>query len=103
MIEKDHKQDGILPICDSIEMNYFTKNKLVFSSKLRLLAYMEKVVASGQGEFYFRVEGKLMEPRVFQQICDLVKRYVLDNNKLKIQYTQNENIGIFKIKFISKT
>ena len=102
LVYKDHKADCKLPVCDSLEMNYFTKNKLVFSSKLRLLAYMEKVVASGQGECYFRVEGKLKGRESMDAVRDFwVKRIQYKGNcHVKIQYVLNESTGTCWIKRI---
>ena len=102
LIYKDHKADCKLPVCGSLEMNYFTKNKLVFSSKHRLLAYMEKRMNMGEDEYCFRLEGKLNNPKSMEMIRDFLVKRMQDkrNTPLRIQCVMNEGIGIGWIKIV---
>lgn len=100
MIGKDHKAEGKLPICNSLELNYFTKNKLVFNSKHRLLAYIGKEVLVGKTEFYFRLEGKMNHREVIKEVSELVMRYLSGQGKrkIRIQHNVNETINTCWIK-----
>lgn len=97
MIERDHKKDGILPSCNSLELNYFTKNQLVFDSKSRLLAYIEKLVSAGEREFYFRSECKLSSADVINEISRIVM-HKQQSGKVQIQHRTNDAIKTCWIK-----
>lgn len=96
MIERDHKKDGILPSCNSLELNYFTKNQLVFDSKSRLLAYIEKLISAGEREFYFRSECKLSSADVVSEISRVVMQK--KRGKVQIQHRTNDAINTCWIK-----
>ena len=100
LIYIDHKADCKLPVCGSLEMNYFTKNKLVFSSKLRLLAYLEKAATLGKEELYFRVEGKLNNKENMNIVRDLLIKQMKYKgcSQVRVQYVLHESIGTCWIK-----
>ncbi len=100
LVYKDHKADCKLPVCGSLELNYFTKNNTVFHSKHRLLTYIDKLIASGQGEYYIRLEGKLRSCENINMLRSTIRNKVRGQNskQLDIKYTINENIGTCWIK-----
>lgn len=100
LIGIDHKPEGKLPICNSMELNYFTKNKLAFSSKSRLLAYIGKALLMGEGEFYFRLEGKLKQGEMLKEISGLITKFMLEKGmkSVRIQHGANDTIGTYWIK-----
>ncbi len=95
LCNKEHKAQVKLPVCDSLELNYFTKNKLAFDSKSRLLAYITKTLAMGQTEFYFRVFGKLKVGDVNREASDCISKYMISQGYSKVRISQivNETVG----------
>lgn len=100
LIGIDHKAEDKLPECKSLEFNYFTKNKIVFSSKTLLLAYVTKMISMGHHELYFRLEGKLNNNRVVSEIIKLVCKTMaqLGHRQVRVQQIPNEVIGTYWIK-----
>ena len=100
LIGIDHKIEGKLPVCNSMELNYFTKNKLAFDSKSRLLAYIGKTLLSGEKEFYFRVEGKLKQADILREIGALVTKTMRENgaNAIRLRHGMNDTVGTYWIK-----
>ncbi len=74
LIGKTHRASSALPRCTSMAENYFTKNKLAFRSRGRLLAYVKRMIAGGQTEIYFRYEGRTK----ISVIADEVNDYILE-------------------------
>jgi hypothetical protein len=95
MMAKDHKQDSKLPACDSMDMNYFTKNKLNFTSKALLMAYLGMAVNKGREEFYLRLDGRLSTSKTVNEITAFVKNAVMEKGQcgVRIQQAFNEKIG----------
>lgn len=102
MIGKDHKAEGKLPICNSLELNYFTKNNQVFSSKTHLLGDIEKALDKGKMEFYFRLEYKMNKAETIRDVICFVKKYFAEKGKSKVRIQQmvNETINTCWIKVI---
>ncbi len=100
LIGIDHKAEGKLPECKSLELNYFTKNKIAFSSKTLLLAYVAKMVGKGHNELYFRLEGKLNNSSVVSEVINLVSKTMaqLGHRQVRVQQIPNEVIGTYWIK-----
>lgn len=100
LIYIDHKADGKLPICSSLELNYFTKNNTVFHSKKRLLDYIDRLITSGQGEYYVRLGGHLKNSDSTEMLRSAIlnKMQERSSKQLNIQYTMNESIGTSWIK-----
>lgn len=100
MIGHDHKPEEKLPICNSLELNYFTKNKLAFDSKSQLLAYIEKSLLSGEKEFYFRLEGKLIQADMVNEVKNVVAKLLAGQGtkKVRIQHEENDIIRTCWIK-----
>ena len=100
LIGVDHKIEGKLPVCNAMELNYFTKNKLAFDSKSRLLAYIGKTLLSGEKEFYFRVEGKLKQTDILREIGGLITKTMRENgtNAVRLRHGMNDTIGTYWIK-----
>ena len=91
MIERDHKKDGMLPICNSLELNYFTKNQLVFDSKHRLLAYIGEGLLQGEKEYYFRLDGKLQQIDVVKDVMNLATRVLMEKGQKSVRFHHSEN------------
>lgn len=102
MIEKNHKQEGILPTCSSIEMNYFMKNKLAFSTKNQLLEYVEKCMTEKKTNLYFRVGGQLkIEDAVCVAVGAINNKYVATGKKaLKIERVLNKEMGTCRLRIL---
>jgi hypothetical protein len=95
MMAKDHKQDGKLPVCDSTDMNYFTKNKLNFKSKTMLMAYLGTAVNKGQEDFYLRLEGRIATSKTVNEMTAFVKNAFMEKGQcgVRIQQAFNEKVG----------
>lgn len=102
MIEIDHKSEGKLPICNSLELNYFTKNKLVFNSKSRLLAYIEKSLKENNEEIYFRIELEINQREVITSVLEYIMRYYASRGKggIRVEKLCNETIGTCLIRIL---
>lgn len=100
LIGIDHKAEDKLPECKSLELNYFTKKNIVFSSKTLLLAYVAKMVGMGHNELYFRLEGKLNNSSVVSEVINLVNKTMaqLGHRQIRVQQIPNEVIGTYWIK-----
>ena len=101
MISIDHTAEGKLPECKSLELNYFTQNKIIFNSKALLLAYVVKNVGMGQREVYFRLEGKVNKSSVVTEVVQLISKMMVQNGdrQIQIQQVPNEDIGTYWIRF----
>lgn len=100
MIHKDHKPEDKLPLCSSLDFNYFTKNKLVFSKKEQLLTYIEKELRSGKRELHFRIDTGLDWETMLHEIRHLAAKLLSDQdtNKIRVQHKNNSNIGTYWIR-----
>lgn len=91
----EHKADGVLPVCNSMEMNYFNVNNVVFDSKWRLIKYLDKTIEMAGTEFYYRAEGKLKHSTSHDAIREYIVKQI--SNKMKrhvsLQYSLNETTG----------
>ena len=96
MMYMDHTPDSKLPICNSLDMNYFRNNKLVFNSKTRLLAYIDSLLKKGEMDFYFQLEGRLKMKDILKDISDLSMSVMTTKGKrnVRIQHIPNEKLGI---------
>lgn len=96
----DHTVDNKLPVCSSMKMNYFTKNRTVFTLKIQLLAYLEKGLSFGQKEFYIRLDGKLKNPKTSEIIREFILKRIWETEKksVQIQYSENKTIGTCWVK-----
>ena len=83
-----------------MEFNYFTKNKLAFSSKSQLLEYIGKSLLMGEKEFYFRLDGKLKQAEILKEITSWVTKVMLEKgaNAVRIRHGANDPIGTYWIK-----
>lgn len=102
MILKDHQADTVLPVCDSLVANYFVKNKLVFKTKIQLLAYIEKELRQGRREVYFRLEGKLKPTDVINDIIRLAARCLMGKGRgsVQCQNSPNDATGVCWVKIL---
>lgn len=102
IISIDHKAYDELPKCKSLELNYFTKNKLVFNSKIQLLAYIGKALASGKTEFYFRVEGKLNQVEAIKEVNQVISAFMAGKgkNSIRFQHMVNDVVRTCYVKFL---
>lgn len=100
MISKTHKADDKLPVCDRLDANYFTKNQLVFKSKIQLLSYIKNEIQKGTKEFYIRLDGNLAPSDVSQDIINVVAKVMLEqgNNSVTSKQILNEEIGTYWLK-----
>lgn len=96
MMNKDHIPDSKLPVCNSLDMNYFRKNKLVFKSRTMLLANIDTSLKNGKSDFYFQLEGRLKIKDVVNDISDLAMKVLAKQGQrgIKIQHIPNEKLGI---------
>ena len=95
LISLDHKAEDKLPICISMELNYFTKNKLTFDSKRQLLTCIEKLLLSGEKEIYFRIEDRIKQEEVIKDITNLAAMIMNSNGKsgVSFHHSLNQTIG----------
>ena len=98
----EHLSDNKLPICNSMDLNYFTKSELLFKSKSRLLAYVGKELLLGRKEFYFRITGRVNQEEVIREVSSIITTALLEKGKknVKIQQGKNEKIGTCWIKAV---
>lgn len=100
LISKTHKAEDKLPACVSLEANYFTKNRLVFKSKIQLLTYMKYKSQKGTKEFYIRLGENLSPSDISQEIIQIVSKAMLERGNGSMAKTQmiNEEIGTYWLK-----
>lgn len=77
-ITRNHKIEGRVPACTSEKHNYFRMNRLVFTTKFALKAYIEKGLKAGKRMFYFRVEGNLKPQNVIGEMAEFGGNILLD-------------------------
>ena len=94
MMYKDHTADSKLPVCDSTEMNYFRKNKLVFKSRTMLLAYIDLSLRKGKKDFYLQLDGRLKLEDVVKDISDMAAKILSSRGSrgIRIQHSLNDKI-----------
>lgn len=97
MISKTHKADDKLPLCNSLEANYFAKNQLVFKSKTQLLTYIESRTQKGTDEFYIRLDGSLTPANISQDVINVVAKVLLEQGRKSVTNKQsfNKEIGTY--------
>ena len=99
LIEKEHKADTQLPLCSSMQHNYFEVNKKTFRTKIQGMAYIEKALQEGKTEFYFRIEGKNAASDVKEQAYHRIGAFFSEQRITgkKIKRVSNDKIGICRI------
>jgi hypothetical protein len=100
MMLRDHKPDSKLPECNALEENYFTKNKLAFRMRSRLLSYIEKEMNRGRREFYFRVEGRLKQSAIVNDVVNIASNRLAEQGvkHIRMQQIPNDKLGVYWIK-----
>lgn len=70
LIRKTHFSEFVFPECNSLQENYFNRNRIVFKTKRGLWHYIDDQLKHNVFEFYFRIEGRV---RVSEVISDLLE------------------------------
>ena len=96
MMNKDHIPDSKLPACNSLDKNYFRKNKLVFKSRTMLLAYIDSSLKRGNTDFYFQLDGKLKMNEVVKDIGDLAMKVLASQGQrgVRVQHIPNDKLKV---------
>lgn len=99
IIGKTHVFEDKLPVCLTLTDNYFERNSLTFKSKGQLIAYITKGIATGQTEFYFRMDGMFSKFRT-SEIAGIVAKIAASSKKraVRVQQGQNEDVGTYWMK-----
>ena len=96
MIRIDHVPDDNLPKCDSLELNYFTKNKCYFKTKIQLMAYVTMKLKRGETDLYFRVNPKMNLNGIINDISNMAAKELAEQGQrgIRVQQSVNEGLGI---------
>lgn len=96
MMGIDHVPDDNLPKCDSLELNYFTKNKCYFKTKIQLMAYVTMKLKRGETDLYFRVNPKMNLNGIINDISNLAAKELAEQGQrgIRVQQSVNEGLGI---------
>lgn len=96
MIGIDHVPDDNLPKCDSLELNYFTKNKCYFKTKIQLMAYVTMKLKRGETDLYFRVNPKMNLNGIINDISNLAAKELAEQGQrgIRVQQGVNDGLGI---------
>lgn len=96
MMGIDHVPDDNLPKCDSLELNYFTKNKCYFKTKIQLMAYVTMKLKRGETDLYFRVNSKMNLNGIINDISNLAAKELAEQGQrgIRVQQSVNEGLGI---------
>ena len=96
MIGIDHVPDDNLPKCDSLELNYFTKNKCYFKTKIQLMAYVTMKLKRGETDLYFRVNPKMNLNGIINDISNMAAKELAEQGQrgIRVQQSVNEGLGI---------
>lgn len=99
IIGRTHAFEDILPVCSTLKDNYFERNSLTFKSKGQLIAYITKGIATGQTEFYFRMDG-MFSKFWTSEIAGIVTKIAASSKKraVRVQQGQNEDVGTYWMK-----
>lgn len=96
MMGIDHVPDDKLPKCDSLELNYFTKNKCYFKTKIQLMAYVTMKLKRGETDLYFRVNPKMNLNGIINDISNMAAKELAEQGQrgIRVQQSVNEGLGI---------
>ena len=96
MMGIDHVPDYNLPKCDSLELNYFTKKKCYFKTKIQLMAYVTMKLKRGETDLYFRVNPKMNLNGIINDISNLAAKELAEQGQrgIRVQQSVNEGLGI---------
>lgn len=96
MIGIDHVLDDNLPKCDSLELNYFTKNKCYFKTKIQLMAYVTMKLKRGETDLYFRVNPKMNLNGIINDISNMAAKELAEQGQrgIRVQQSVNDGLGI---------
>ena len=102
MIGIDHVPDDNLPKCDSLELNYFTKNKCYFKTKIQLMAYVTMKLKRGETDLYFRVNPKMNLNGIINDISNMAAKELAEQGQrgIRVQQSVNEGLGICWIRIL---
>ena len=93
-MHKAHVPDSKLPVCNSLDMNCFRKNKLLFKSRTMLLAYIDSSLKKRNTDFYLQLDGRLKIEDVVKDISDLAMKVLVSQGQrgVSVQHTPYEKV-----------
>lgn len=99
LIGADHRAEDELPACNSMELNYFAENNLVFDSWSNVNEYVIQELKKGKKELYFRFAGKRKEDMT-SNIIQLMKNKIQEREtkQIRLKHRENKVIGTYWIK-----
>lgn len=79
IIQGNHISETKVPVCSADGMNYYTKNKVVFSTKQMAVNYVKKNVSQGKRILYMRFKGKLKVQNVYETLANTALQEAAEN------------------------
>lgn len=100
-IIKDHKITSIVPVCDTLEENYFKKNNLIMYSEQELLQYIEKTVKRNQSTIYVKLAYNTSCAQAIQAAQEKIMEVLISaGESVAIRSSQREKQGTIMLVII---